>query len=198
MKTKKSRRADAVSVTLIGTRLQQELLESLFHKHSLALKKFLRGRSGCCEPEDVIQEIFAKLAKRNDLKDKFGQDEKRNRAYMFTMANNIVVDIERSNSSRRRNEDVVQTHTLLVEDSSEGSPEVLAQALEDLEVMKMTLKKMNPNWSKAFMLNRFKNLTFPQVAEKMGVSVKTVEKYVRNALIELRRDLMDLQGGSSI
>jgi DNA-directed RNA polymerase specialized sigma24 family protein len=47
------------------------------------------------------------------------------------------------------------------------------------------------NIRQAFVMNRFKDMTYDQIAGKMQISSKTVESYISKALVLLRIELKD-------
>jgi RNA polymerase sigma-70 factor (ECF subfamily) len=49
------------------------------------------------------------------------------------------------------------------------------------------LEKLPQNARQAFILNRSKGMTYPAIAEQMGVSVSSVEKYILESLKHLRK-----------
>ena len=48
-----------------------------------------------------------------------------------------------------------------------------------------------PNVREAFELNRFQNLTYNEIAERLGVSPKTIDYRIQQALKQLRIDLKE-------
>jgi len=63
-----------------------------------------------------------------------------------------------------------------------SSPSILALDL----LLKRALVELPPECRLAFMLSRFDGLAHPQVAAKMGISVKRVEKHISHALLAFR------------
>lgn len=164
---------------------RKQVLERLFKEHEAAVCAFIRGRIGVAhEPEDIVQEVFLRLAGIDDLVDKMQQSRGSCRAYIFTMANNLVVDLERRNA-RLRNYETSQRESgeALVEHIT---PEVAIAAYRDLELVKRVIMDLRPSWRRAFVLSRFKFLSYPQIAERMGVTVKQVENFMTQALSRIR------------
>lgn len=63
---------------------------------------------------------------------------------------------------------------------------------KDLErLIKLSLKKLNEQTYKVFMLSRFKAMSNREIAEVMGISVKGVEYHMSKALKQLREDLKE-------
>ena len=56
--------------------------------------------------------------------------------------------------------------------------------------MAAAIDGMKPHWRRAFVLNRFSQLSYRDVARTMNVSTKTVEKYISKALLHLRAALL--------
>ena len=79
------------------------LLEQLFKEHGLALRSFLLARISMPvdELEDVVQEVYLKLAQQDDLNSKIADESGSTRAYLFTAANNLVIDMQRRQTLHR-------------------------------------------------------------------------------------------------
>ncbi len=165
---------------------QRELaLEQLFRDHGAPLRSFLFGRlRDEAEIEDVMQEVFARLARKEGLEQRLAATHAKNRAYIFTAANNLIVDMERRRAVRR---DYCARHSEQAgETVYELSPEVQVVAVEELSRVKEAIKNLKPTWRKAFVMSRLKCLSYREISREMGVSTKQIEKYVANAIVKLR------------
>ncbi|WIO74969.1 RNA polymerase sigma factor [Porticoccaceae bacterium LTM1] len=182
-------------VDLMGRRQEERerVLEQLFNEHGAALRSFVaRNMAADEDPEDIVQEVFIRLVKMDDLYDRLTEESGSTRSYLFTIANNLVVDLERK-KSRRRGFD-----SRLMEEAEdavvESNPEVIVSANRELEMLKAVIMKLRPDLRRAFVLNRFKHLSYPQVAEHMGVTVKQVEYFMSQALVQIRRARRQARG----
>ena len=74
------------------------------------------------------------------------------------------------------------------------SNDVLKQVIDwDLhEQIEASVKKLPPKTAKVFRLCYYEDMSHKEIAEKVGISVRTVESHVRNAVLFLRKDLKDL------
>ena len=67
-----------------------------------------------------------------------------------------------------------------------------ALSVSELETkISSALDKLPERCKQVFMLNRFEDLKYKEVAEKLGISVKTVEVQMSKALKILREELKD-------
>lgn len=163
------------------------MLEQLFNTHGAALRAFLRRRRIAeDEQDDVAQEVYARLAKMPDLPDKLLPDENARRAFLYTIANNLIVDMERRKAIRSGYIEQQRQTAQGGPETGEAGPESLLSASEDIERVKRVIQQLRPNWRRAFILSRFKYWSYRQIADDMGVSVKQVEKYMKNALLRIR------------
>ncbi|WIO74704.1 sigma-70 family RNA polymerase sigma factor [Porticoccaceae bacterium LTM1] len=174
---------------------REQALERLFHEHRSAVSAFLtvRLRVSREELDDVVQEVFARLARMEDLLEKLPPDNESARSYLFAAANRLVVDMERRRVVRMRYQQQLEQQ-VRAEKPAADSPESLVLAREDLEVVKAVLAGLKPLWRQAFILSRFKQKSYQEIADRMGVSIKTVEKYICMALSQLRKALMEGRG----
>lgn len=174
---------------------REEALERLFRDHGAALHGFLKVRLGINQDmEDVVQEVFAKLARMDDLAERLSPANQSARSFIFTVANNLALDMERSKTVRRKYLETLQQATVFEDAVSEDSPEALALASQELEAIKEVIVNLRPVWRRAFILNRFKYMSFPEIAVEMNISVKTVEKYMKKSLIQIRKAAANIAG----
>lgn len=68
--------------------------------------------------------------------------------------------------------------------------QVFQQDLYD--VIESSVKKLPPKCAEAFRLCYFQDMSYKQIAVEMDVSHRTVERYVRQAVLFLRKDLRDV------
>jgi RNA polymerase sigma-70 factor (ECF subfamily) len=72
------------------------------------------------------------------------------------------------------------------------SPEALAN-LEERELQELyaaSLAQVSPRGREVFLLSRDQGLSYPQIAETLGISVKTVETLMGRVLRSLRSELL--------
>lgn len=67
---------------------------------------------------------------------------------------------------------------------------ILTKELE--EKINNAIAALPPQYRRTFMLSRFKNLSYDEIAREMGLSVNTVKTNMKNALAALRNELKDI------
>lgn len=166
---------------------QLRAVEQLFAGHSKVLGGFLRQRASHLglDADDISQELFARLMDNRELVAKLRSGELNVRPYLISMANNLMMDLARSKNRRQHLSEALQ-HTLDDSHYSPG-PEHSAIAQQEMAALKRTIMSLKPTWRQAFVLNRFGNLTYREIAIHMGVSTKQVENYMSRALVRIRK-----------
>ena len=137
--------------------------------------------------EDLVQEVYHRLLRMDALAKKLPPGKRSTRSFLLTVANRLIIDRERHHAIRRKNAERLQ----LMQDSEacSPSPECIALAMDDLQAVSSAIEELKPQWRQAFVLNRFKHMSYHDVAKTMNVSIKTVEKYIGKALLHLRSTL---------
>ena len=138
------------------------------------------------EIEDMVQEIFARLMQVEGLERKMSRARGSNRSYLLTMANNMIVDVQRE--SRVRKAYYSRQKELASEAIDERTPEEIVSARLELEAMKIVIMGMRPNWRQAFILHRFRNMSYEEIALHMGMTLKQVEHFMAQAIRRLRNE----------
>ncbi len=164
---------------------REQVLERLFKVHGSALRAFLCNRvKSEAEADDLLQEVFVRLARLDDLSSRLARERSDSRSFIFTTANNLIVDQERRKAVRRHHQDAEREQA--GETHLEVSPEAILVARQELSVVKQAILNLPPAWARAFTLSRFRHMSYKDIAQDMGLSVKVIEKYITRALIELR------------
>ena len=143
--------------------------------HERAIRQWLGRRAPELEIDDVIQEMYARLASLETV-----EDIRNPRQYAAQAAVSIALKMT-------RHARVVPMIPLAdFEDvglaSLEPSPERVLNSQEELQALEKSLQELPPLCRTAFLLRRVENLSQKQVAEKLGISVKTVEKYMARSV----------------
>lgn len=175
---------------------RQALLSRLYRQHRVALRAFLhRRRLPDSDIDDICQEVFAKLAKMDGLETRILPDISAQKVFILTMANNHLVDMERHKVVRHRYLNREKQDQKADYRQPANNPENIAANHQDIDRIKTVIAGLRPSWRQAFVLSRYRCLTYPQIAREMSISVKLVEKYIRNALIQIREALRKSHGG---
>lgn len=161
-----------------GKRAVDEI-HSLISKVRRVLRR--RGRS-LDEADDLIQEAFLRLqvyCRDHEVRNTGG--------FLLRTALNLALDRKR----RARVASVVpeSLEELSLVDPSPLPDEVYA-GRERLLRMRAGLEAMTPRRREVFILNRIEGYSFPQIAERLGITLSAVEKHAAKAILFLT-DWMD-------
>lgn len=132
--------------------------------------------------EDIVQDVLLELWRRRHL---VSTDDSC-KAYLFRAVRNRVLNAIRHDSNVRRLEPVVRDEAVALEapaaDVSAGAHELDLAIREAVNGLREPIRE-------CFLLSRRDKLTYVQIADVLGVSVKTVEARMGAALRELRERL---------
>lgn len=149
-------------------------VQSLYSNHHGWLNGWLRARLGnSADAADVAQDTFMRLLQRT------GQLElQAPRAFLRTIARGLVIDLWRREELHRAYLETVATLPL----AEVPSPEARELLLELLEAIAHMLDGLKPKVRQAFLLAQCEGLPYQQIAETLGVSLRSVERYIADAL----------------
>lgn len=164
------------------------LVSRLFHEHNQALIGFLLTRVNSeQEARDVAQEAYVRMLEL-DTPGAVGFL----RAYLFKTAANLAVDRARQRAIQAR----LHEHWLVPLDalSEVPSPEGVASARQELELLRSFMAELPPRCRAAFYLHRFRDLSVLQIARELGVTDRMVRKYLVQAFVYCRQRLNEARG----
>lgn len=149
-------------------------LHILYSNHHGWLHGWLRVRLGnAADAADLAQDTFVRLLQRTER-----LELKAPRAFLRTVARGLVIDHWRREEIERAYRDTLA----LLPEAEAPSEESRALILELLENIARLLEGLKPKVRKAFLLAQCEGLTHKQIAERMELSLRTVERYVAEAL----------------
>ena len=143
-----------------------------------ALRRFFSKRVGAGEADDLVQEVFLRLQARAA-----GEALENVERYLFRIANNVLVDRHRHQTSHAIS--YVDPLDGLFDVADELSPERTLMARQTLSQLSLALRELPPRTRDAFIFHRFEEMTYPVIAKRMGISVNGVEKLIKRALAQL-------------
>ena len=166
-------------------------LVALYAQHRAAILRFLRARTrDPAEAEDVLQELWIKLQEGRAGPISNG------RAYLFQMANNLMLDRARERRRRAIRDRSWTEHAAgFTEGEAAVAPdprpdEALVEA-EELRQLSTALETLPEAARRAFCMHKIDGLSHLDVAAQLGISRSGVEKHIAVAMKYLRRALLD-------
>ncbi len=134
-----------------------------------ALLQFFRRRVGHAEAEDRVQDVFLAMSART------GAPVENIEGYLFRIATNLI-------AKKRGREAVRSDLEAMLETPESLSPErILMTRQEAVEVL-AAIRKLPPRTREAFIFHRFEEMTYPEIARRLGVSVSAVKQLIARAI----------------
>ena len=141
------------------------------------------------EAEDLTQDIFLKLFKSLKTFDRRANFS----TWLISVSRNLCIDHYRS---MRREHDVV-THDVdvvsLARPSALDSPHVALERRDRVALLRAALDKLAPSLRTAVMLRDIQELSYQEIAEKLGVPEGTVKSRINRGRAELARQIARLR-----
>ena len=156
-------------------------LETLYRDHSPRLLRSISRRiSSREEALDLVHEIFLRIARIGASRPlKLDRPE----AYLSRMATNLLRDQART-AARQQSD----RHVTVDEQSLPGADQQKhLEARDMLRRMEAAMLKLRPITREIFMAHRLDGLSYAEIADRTGLSVKGVEKHMSKAIAQITR-----------
>jgi RNA polymerase sigma-70 factor, ECF subfamily len=132
--------------------------------------------------KETVNDAFVKLWEHRD---NIRKDIDTLKPYLFQIVHNLSINyLQKSSNKNRIINDNIDFYDIDIEYSS--------NPLEDKELFDFLNSVINrlPNQRrKVFMLSRFNELTYSEIAKQLGISVKTVENQISRSLFFIKSEL---------
>ncbi|HSI76847.1 MAG TPA: RNA polymerase sigma-70 factor [Lunatimonas sp.] len=167
--------------------LDEPTFEQVFKEHYGALHAYanviLKDSTGA---EEVVQTVFLKLwEKRSGLRITTSL-----KAYLYKAVYHYSLNHIKHQKVRQRHWE--QTHYTMNQQLSADNSQIMeGQEQELVKRIQQTLGALPEKCRMVFHLSRFEELKYNEIAERLGISVKTVEAHMSKALKTLRLELAE-------
>ena len=158
-----------------------EVFKDVFDKHFDAIRTFIFYRCGNSDlSSDMAQDVFMKVWEKREQLSNLNL-----KSLLYKMANDMVISNYRKSKSHI---DFVQNMTFQTNETA--SPDEVLNFEELASSYAQALEKMPETQRTVFLMSRNDELKYHEIAEHLGISVKTVEKRMSAALQFLRTELL--------
>jgi RNA polymerase sigma-70 factor (ECF subfamily) len=143
--------------------------------------------------EEIVQDVWVNFWQKAGQLDSFSNIQ----AYLYVTLRNKILHYLRSEKIRKYYENKFQELELLSRNRQQFSDVVLSEKAM-LELIQDTISSLPPQCKEAFILSREEQLSYREIAERMRLSISTVEKHIMKALQILRLKLAHWNKGLQI
>jgi RNA polymerase sigma-70 factor (ECF subfamily) len=153
--------------------------QQVFREYYKPIRNFIYFRCSDRDmAEDLAQDVFLKL-----WETRMRIDRRTVKAYLYTIAHNLTVN----QVKRRKLKFDFQKRPYT--DREFDTPEKLIEIEEYDKRLQQVLAMLPEGGREVFLMNRLEDLTYNEIAERLGLTVKAIEKRMSKVLKILRDNL---------
>jgi RNA polymerase sigma factor (sigma-70 family) len=169
------------------TEIKKSLVERLFAEHGGALQAFLYRRvRKRPEAAELAQEVYLRMLRVPDM-----TTVRNPEAYLYAVATNLA-----NEHARRAPQDsrVLDIDDPLVQGQLAELPTFGAEIDRErrIKMLREVLDQLSPKCRAAVVLQYWHQLSYDEIAQRLGVSTNMVKKYLSQALVHCRRRMARL------
>ena len=160
--------------------MDKQIFKGIFDEYYDPIRNFLYYKLGDIhQAEDIAQEVFIRAWKKRDeiIIDSV-------KSLLYTIANNLAINYFQS--AKKKYEFQLNDE----EAPTSETPEFTMEEKEFAEKLNEVLEELPESQRVVFLMNRIDDLTYRQIAERLEISVKAVEKRMHGALKYLREHII--------
>ena len=162
----------------------QSAFTVIFTKYYSDLVRFSFGFTRNSDSsEEIVQEVFLKLWENRSSLDIHTSLK----SFLLKNVQNRSIDSLRHTGITNKYTSVVLEHAILSQNDTENY--ILYSELQDN--LNNAMHKIPMQYAEVFRMSRLETLNYQEIADKLGVSVRTVEVRISKALGMLREELKD-------
>ena len=138
------------------------------------------------DAEEIVQELFYTVWKHRDRLD----ENQSLQSYLFTAVKNRSLNLLESRKSKSKRDELLwYLYSQQSTDNNNAHQALLASDLEESIVI--AVEHLPKECKKIFELSRFEGLKYQEIAQRLNISLKTVETQMSRALFKLRVELRE-------
>lgn len=164
-------------------RKHQSLAEAVeFYYEELC--RYVRRKTGSASlAEDIVQDTWLRASTRAAAM------PENPRAYLYRMAGNLAIDHLRRREARAFEVADPERYTRIASDAPTPENEVAAR--EELAILEAAVRELPARRRQVFVLYRGHGMTMREIADRLGISQKTVEKQIARAMVHCRKRMRE-------
>lgn len=179
--------AGAVDIELllwnISTNDDEKSFRNLFEYYYPALclyaKRFIKERE---TREDIVQDVFFSIWENR----KYISVQTSARNYLLTCVRNHCLNFLRRQTTESFDQIIQENIPIYAENNDD-----FYTLTELQELLAKALDKLPDDYRRVFVLNRFEDKSYGEIAGSMNISTRTVERYKNKAIELLKKELKD-------
>ena len=157
----------------------RDYVTQLFERHRVSLHRYLVRLVRIEDAAELVQETFFRLLRHEGLV----RLEAMARAFLFHTATNLARDQRRRRLTHHA-EQHVDLGSQEIAEEHRGPDDQLAGE-QTLALIEQAIADLPADTRTVFMLHRFRDLSYPQIAQTMKLSTRTVARKMAEALEQL-------------
>ena len=154
-------------------------------RYSPALRRFFGRRVGGSDVDDLVQEVFLNMQTA-----KISSPIENAERYLFRVARNVLISRYRHDKARGNGANDGYSDTLEIADNL--SPERIAIGREEYARARRAIVNLPPRARAAFQFHRFDNMTYCEIAQKMGITKEAVKDLMHRAIRKISDELAEV------
>ncbi|MFT5184902.1 MAG: RNA polymerase sigma-70 factor (family 1) [Flavobacteriales bacterium] len=128
--------------------------------------------------DDLAQDTFVKL-----WENRHRIDKKTVKPFLYTIAGNLSINLLKREQLRYK---FINSKS---REQDEHNPQFLLESKEYEEKLQKVIASMPEGCREVFLMNRIEDLKYREIAERLGLSIKAIEKRMSKALHIIRTEL---------
>jgi len=148
-----------------------------FKEYAAQLRNYLYYKCGdLAQAEDFMQEAYLRLwDKRADV------ESGKVKSFLFTVAHNLFLDHVKHQQVKLKFQRKPQKQYNV------EHPQYLLEEEEFHQYLELAINQLPEKSRVVFLMNRIDKLSYKDIADRLDISVKAVEKRMHKALVELKK-----------
>ena len=171
-----------VKATFLMTQRSFQSLAQAVETYYEELRLFVRRRTGSASlADDIAQETWIRASTTSAAM------PDNPRAYLYRMAGNLAIDqLRRQDTQVRSTAEDIQSQQIAC---SAPAPDAVVAGRQEFAILTEAVQGLPEKCRLVFLLYRGQGLTMRQIAKRLDISEKTVEKHIARAMVDCRRRL---------
>jgi RNA polymerase sigma factor (sigma-70 family) len=151
----------------------------LFNKYRASLQRYLARLVPAEDAAELVQESYFRLLRRGELI----KIEALARAFLFETGTNLTRDLHRRRASHRASQHVTIEGMEVPEEHQRPEDHLAEEQVRG--ILERTISQLPPDTRTVFLLHRYRDLSYPQIAAIMNLSARTVARKMAEAIEQL-------------